>query len=97
MAKLQAFLGKGELEEKLAQARGVMSGLCTGYRETPLVVETCVFRMADGNFCEASIGKQKGSAGDVLSNLQVCGRDGELLGRTGKSARKDGNLSGGGI
>jgi hypothetical protein len=29
-------------------------------------------------FCEAIIGKQKGSAGDVSSNLQVCGRHSEL-------------------
>ena len=94
MAKLQA-LGKGELEKKLAQARGVMSELCAGYRETPLL-ETCVVRKTDGNFCEASIGKQKGSAGEVSSNLQMCGRQGKLVGRTGKSARKDGNLAGGG-
>jgi hypothetical protein len=59
------------------------------------LVETCVVRKADGNLCEASIGKQKGSAGDVSSNLQMCRRHGELLGRTGKSARKDGNLAGG--
>jgi hypothetical protein len=77
MAKLQA-LGKGELEKKLAQARGVMSELCAGYRETPLLVETCVVRKADGKFCEASIGKQEGSAGDVSSNLQVCGRHSKL-------------------
>ena len=61
MAKLQAFLGKGELEEKLAQARGVMSKFCADYRETPLL-ETCVVRKA------ASIGKQKGSVGDVSPN-----------------------------
>jgi hypothetical protein len=77
MAKLQA-LGRGDLEEKLAVAKGVMSELYAGYRETPLLVETCVIRKADGEFCEASIGKQKGSAGDVSSNLQVCGRHGEV-------------------
>jgi hypothetical protein len=77
MAKLQA-LGKGELEEQLAQAKGVMSELFASYRETPLLVENCIVRKADGEFCDASIGKQKGSAGDVSSNLQVCGRHCEL-------------------
>jgi hypothetical protein len=72
-AKLQA-LGKGELEEQLEQAKGVMSELFAGYRETPLLVETCTVRKADGEFCGASIGKQKGSSSDVSSNLQVCGR-----------------------
>jgi hypothetical protein len=73
IAKLQA-LGKGELEEHLEQAQGVMSELFANYRETPLLVDTCIARKADGEFCGASIGKQKGSAGDVSSNLQVCGR-----------------------
>jgi hypothetical protein len=73
MAKLQA-LGKGELEEQLKQAKGAMSELFASYRETPLQVENCIARKADGEFCGASIGKQKGSVGDVSSNLQVCGR-----------------------
>ena len=50
--QLRGAKGKEELEEKLAQARGVMSELCAGYRETPLLVVTCVVRKADGNFCE---------------------------------------------
>jgi hypothetical protein len=77
MAKLQA-LGRADLEEKLAVAKGVMSELCAGYRETPLLVEACVVCNTDGDFCDATIGKQKGSAGDVSSNLQVCGRHSEL-------------------
>jgi hypothetical protein len=68
MAKLQALV-KGELEEQLEQGKGVMSELFAGYRETPLLVETCIARKADGEFCGASIRKQKGSAGDVSSNL----------------------------
>jgi hypothetical protein len=58
---LRGAKGKGEPQEKLAQARGVMSKFCADYRETPLL-ETCVVRKA------ASIGKQKGSVGDVSPN-----------------------------
>jgi len=73
MAKQQA-LGKGELEEQLERAKGAMSELFALYRETPLQDEKCIARKADGEFCGVSVGKQKGSAGDVSSNLQVCGR-----------------------
>jgi hypothetical protein len=73
MAKQQA-LGKAELEEQLDQAKGAMSELFALYRETPLHDEKCIARKADGEFCGVSIGKQKGSAGDVSSNLQMCGR-----------------------
>jgi hypothetical protein len=76
VAKLQA-LRKGELEEQLKQAKGAMSELFAVYRETPLQEEKCIARKADGEFCGVSVGKQKGSAGDMSSNLQVCGRHGE--------------------
>jgi hypothetical protein len=80
---LRGAKGKGELEEKLAPARGVMSELCAGYRETLLLVETCVVRKADGIFCEASIGKQKGSAGDVSSTCRCAGGTANFLGGRG--------------
>jgi hypothetical protein len=47
MAKLQA-LGRGDLKEKLAVAKGVMSELYAGSCETPLLEETYVVRKADG-------------------------------------------------
>jgi hypothetical protein len=53
------------MAEKLAEAIGVMSELFAGYRETPIQVETCVACKMDREFCGVSVGKQKGSAGDV--------------------------------
>jgi hypothetical protein len=73
VARLQA-LGKVELEEQLEGAKGAMSELFALYRETPLQYEKCVARKADGEFCGASVGKETGSAGDMSSNLQVCGK-----------------------
>ena len=73
LAKLQA-LGRPELDEELAQAKGVMSELFAAYRVSPLRDEDCIVRKKDGDFCRATIGKQLGSAGDVSSNLQACGR-----------------------
>jgi hypothetical protein len=72
MAEVQAE-GGAETEVKQTEALGVLSELLAVYRETPVMEETCIARKLDGNFCGVNVGKQKGSAGDFSSNLQVCG------------------------